>query len=110
MNLDAYPKEIVLNDGSALTLRPMVKEDEPGLMEFFTDEPKRRCRCGRLLLREAIPQCAEWCVAAAQCLGQAIDLRELQRRVAKVKDDPRAMECLESIRERLQQKKEDEEG
>ena len=72
------------------------------LVEFFTDEAKRHCRCGRVLLREALPQCAEWCLAAAQCLGQAIDLRELERRVAEVKDDPRAKQCLENVRERLQ--------
>jgi hypothetical protein len=77
-------------------------------VEFFTDEPKRRCRCGRVLLRETLPQCAEWCAAAAECLGQAIDVRELQRRLEKVKDDPRARQCLESIRERLQKNKGDE--
>ncbi len=76
---------------------------------IFTDEPERRWRCGHVLLREAIPQCAEWCVAAAQCLGQAVDLRELQRRVAEVKNDPRAKECLDSIRQRLQKKKDDAE-
>jgi hypothetical protein len=72
------------------------------LVEFFTDEPKRRCRCGRILLRESLPQCVEWCVAAAQCLGQAVDLRELQERLKQIKDDPRAKKCLESIRQRLQ--------
>ena len=79
------------------------------LVEFFTDEPKRHCRCGRVLLREALPQCAEWCVAAAECLGEAIDVRELERRVAKLKNDPRAQRCLETIRERLQKKKKDHE-
>ncbi len=78
------------------------------LVEFFTDEPKRRCRCGRVLLREALPQCAEWCVAAAECLGEAIDVRELERRVAKLKNDPRAQRCLETIRERLEKKKDHE--
>ena len=71
------------------------------LVEFFTDEPKRRCRCGRLLTREALPRCAEWCPAAAQCLGEAVDVRELRRRLAKIKNDPRAKRCLESIRERM---------
>ena len=74
------------------------------LVEFFTDEPKRRCRCGRTLLREALPSCAEWCIAAPQCLGQALDLRELEERMAKIKNDPRAKQCLENIRERLQKK------
>jgi hypothetical protein len=78
------------------------------LIEFFTDEVKRPCRCGRVLLREALPQCADWCLAAGECLGQAIDLRELQRRVEKVKNDPRAKQCLEDIRERLQTKKDAE--
>jgi len=71
------------------------------LVEFFTDEPKRRCCCGKLLLQESLPRCADWCPAAAECLGEAIDLRELEERLAKVKDDPRAKECIESIRERL---------
>ena len=78
------------------------------LVEFFTDEPKRRCRCGRALLREALPQCAEWCLAAAQCLGESIDLAELQKRVEQVKNDPRAKACLEAIRERLQEKEDHE--
>ena len=79
------------------------------LVEFFTDEPKRRCRCGTLLLRETLPQCANWCPAAAQCLGEAIDARELERRVAKVKDDPRAKKCLDSIHERLKKKSDERE-
>jgi hypothetical protein len=74
------------------------------LVEFFTDEPKRRCRCGRVLLREALPQCAEWCLAAAQCLGQAIDIRELKKRVEQVKNDPRARKCLESIQAQLKKR------
>jgi Fe-S-cluster-containing dehydrogenase component len=74
------------------------------VVEFFTDEAKRRCRCGRLLLRELLPRCAEWCPAAAVCLGEAIDVRELQRRLARIKNDPRAKRCLESIRQRLRRK------
>ena len=50
MNLDAYPKDIVLKDGSSLTLRPMVKEDEPGLMEFFAAIPEEE----RLYLRNDV--------------------------------------------------------
>ncbi len=71
------------------------------LVEFFTDETKRQCRCGRVLLREALPQCASWCLAAAQCLGQVVDLQEWEQRVAQVKEDPRAKQCRESIRERM---------
>ncbi len=73
-------------------------------VEIFTDEPKRRCRCGRLLLREAQPRCAEWCAAAAQCLGEAVDVRELERRLAKIKNDPRAKQCLERVRALLRDK------
>jgi len=40
MNLEEYPKEIKLRDGSVLTLRPMVREDEEGLMEFFRGIPE----------------------------------------------------------------------
>ena len=74
------------------------------LVEFFTDEPKRRCRCGQLMLRESLPQCAQWCRAAALCLGEAIDVRQLKRHLDKVKNDPRAKQCLESIRQRLKDK------
>jgi hypothetical protein len=77
------------------------------LVEFFTDEPKRRCRCGKLLLRQSLPQCADWCPAAPRCLGEAIDLRELEKRVALVRNDPRAAKCLESIRRRLAKKQDD---
>ncbi len=71
-------------------------------VEFFTDENRRQCRCGRVLLREALPQCADWCPAAAQCLGQVLDRREQEQRVAQVKNDPLARQCLENIRTQLQ--------
>ena len=74
------------------------------IVEFFTDEPKRRCRCGRLLLRETLPRCADWCAAAAQCLGEAVDLRVLARRLTEVKNDPRAKQCLERVRAMLKEK------
>ena len=35
MTLDIYPKEITLRDNSTVTLRPLVKEDEKALIEFF---------------------------------------------------------------------------
>jgi hypothetical protein len=76
------------------------------LVEFFTDEPKRQCRCGRVLLRETVPQCAQWCAAAADCLSQTIDPSELQRRLAAVKDDQRAKELLEQVRQQLQKRDE----
>jgi len=74
-------------------------------VEFFTDEIKRRCKCGRPLLREAAPKCAEWCPAAEQCLGEAIDSRLLQKRLAEVRNDPRAKECVGRIRRLLEEKR-----
>jgi len=71
------------------------------ILEFFSDEPKRRCRCGKLLSRESLPRCADWCPAAAVCLGEAIDVRELQRRLAQLRHDPRAQQCLQSIQQYL---------
>jgi GNAT superfamily N-acetyltransferase len=50
MNLDEYPKTIKLRDGSVLTLRPMVREDEEGLMEFFRGIPEGE----RLYLRNDV--------------------------------------------------------
>ncbi len=73
-------------------------------VEFFTDEPKRRCRCGRLLTRESAPRCAEWCPAAASCLGEAVDVRQLQRRLARIRNDPRARECLDRVLRQLGKK------
>ncbi|UCG39643.1 MAG: hypothetical protein JSV00_05335, partial [bacterium] len=35
MILDEYPKTVNLRDGSRITLRPMIKEDEKILLEFF---------------------------------------------------------------------------
>ena len=71
------------------------------LVEFFTDEPKRTCRCGHTMLREALPKCADWCPAAAECLGEAVDIRQLQDRLARVRNDPRAKACLADIQARI---------
>ncbi len=38
--LREYPKEAVLKDGEKVTLRPMVREDERGLLEFFSRLPE----------------------------------------------------------------------
>ena len=77
-------------------------------LEFFTDEPKRRCKCGRLVLRESLPRCAEWCSAAAQCFGEAMDVRVLKERLKQVKNDPKAKECMERIKKLLEGKKANE--
>jgi len=50
MNLSEYPKEKTLKDGSKVILRPMVHEDEVGLMEFFSSLPEGE----RLYLRNDV--------------------------------------------------------
>ncbi len=50
MNLEDYPKEKVLRDGSVLTLRPMTRDDREGLMEFFAGIPENE----RLYLRNDV--------------------------------------------------------
>jgi len=44
-----------------------------GLLEFFKDEPKLRCKkCGRIITNPRIDLgCAEWCQYAEQCIGRA---------------------------------------
>jgi len=59
-------------------------------VEFFTDEPRRHCRCGLVLFREAMPQCADWCPAAARCLGLAVDSRKTLDNVVEGKAGPDA--------------------
>ena len=72
-------------------------------VEIFTDEPGRRCRCGRLLRREALPRCTDWCRAAPECLGETTDAQE-PRRLARIQDDPRSKECVEKIRQLVERK------
>jgi CO dehydrogenase nickel-insertion accessory protein CooC1 len=53
---------------------------------------------------KVLPKCAEWCPAAAECFGEATDIRALKARAAQVKDDPRAKQCLQTIRELIQRR------
>jgi L-amino acid N-acyltransferase YncA len=39
-NIEAYPKHFMLRDGTAVTLRPLVKEDQVRLLEFFRRVPE----------------------------------------------------------------------
>jgi Fe-S-cluster-containing dehydrogenase component len=40
------------------------------LVEFFSDEQRRRCQaCGERVERQATPACAAWCPNASSCLG-----------------------------------------
>ena len=66
---------------------------------------RRKCKCGRNLTREATPTCAEWCAAAPECLGLAIDKREWEKKIAKLKDDPKAKEYVNKVRSLCEEKK-----
>jgi len=73
-------------------------------VELFSDEGRRRCSCGHVVVRQTLPTCAEWCPAAAQCFGQAADVRVLKKRVDRIKTDPRAKRRLRDVRRRLEGK------
>jgi len=45
-----YPKDVVLRDGTRVTLRPLSKEDSEGLFQFFRQLPEE----DRLYLREDV--------------------------------------------------------
>ena len=50
MPLEEYPKEVILRDGSKVTMRPVVKEDEEALYQFFKGLSKE----DRLYLRDDV--------------------------------------------------------
>jgi L-amino acid N-acyltransferase YncA len=52
--IERYPKRTKLQDGTPVTLRPMVKKDERALYEFFQRVPKD----DRLFLREDVSKLA----------------------------------------------------
>jgi DNA-directed RNA polymerase subunit RPC12/RpoP len=40
-------------------------------VEIFSNEVKVKCyQCGKMVYRERLPSCIDWCTAAPQCLGQ----------------------------------------
>lgn len=41
IEIGIYPKKVTLRDGTALTLRPMVREDADGLLQFFLSVPEQ---------------------------------------------------------------------
>src|SRR5947207_374388 len=58
--LQKYPKEIKLKDGSKARLRPLKKDDEKGFHEFFSSVPERE----RMFIKHRVtdPQVIkEWC-------------------------------------------------
>lgn len=43
-----------------------------GEVEIFSDESKARCpRCRTPVYKRAVPTCAKWCKAAAECIGHS---------------------------------------
>jgi NADH pyrophosphatase NudC (nudix superfamily) len=40
-------------------------------VEMFSDEVKIKCqKCGKIVYREKMPSCIDWCASARQCLGE----------------------------------------
>ncbi len=65
LELQKYPKEIKLKDGSKVTLRPLRKEDEKNFHQFFLAVPERE----RMFIKHRVVEpkvIREWC--------QSIDL------------------------------------
>ena len=49
-------------------------------VEMFSDEFRRRCpHCGEMVEKEAVPNCASWCAAAKDCLGEENYARFLEQ-------------------------------
>ena len=41
-------------------------------VEIFSNEVKVKCyQCGKMVYRERMPSCIDWCALARQCLGEA---------------------------------------
>ncbi len=60
LELQKYPKEIKLKDGSQVTLRPLRKEDERNFHQFFLAVPERE----RMFIKHRVTDPAvirEWC-------------------------------------------------
>jgi hypothetical protein len=55
-------------------------------VEFFRDDPKRKCRCGRILTNPKLNlACAEWCQKAEECLGVKREKPEARRKKNRLK-------------------------
>ena len=40
-------------------------------VEMFSDETKRRCpRCKKMVFRDCMPSCVDWCPSARECVGE----------------------------------------
>lgn len=71
-------------------------------VEIFSDEQKARCRCGNVILREALPSCISWCPAAERCLGQIIDIREVRKRIEAMRREGGSIEYVRKIGEKIE--------
>ena len=71
---------------------------------MFSDEPMLRCRCGYVVRRATPPRCADWCPAAAECLGESANPELLKKRREEIRNDPQAAECLARIARLIEEK------
>lgn len=96
--LEDYPKEIMSKDGTPVLIRPLVKEDEQGFMEFFSRIPEE----DRWFLRDNVadPQIMrEWIrkLDYDRVLPLVAVKEEDGTIIANVRLHRRAAECLAHI-------------
>lgn len=49
-------------------------------VEIFSDELKRSCPgCRKIIYREKLPSCTDWCQSVRECIGAVIDSTQLVR-------------------------------
>jgi Fe-S-cluster-containing dehydrogenase component len=70
-------------------------------VEIFSDEQKARCRCGKVILRDALPTCISWCPAAERCLGEVADLREVRRRIQSLRRESDAAGYVRKVARKI---------
>ena len=57
-------------DSRKLTAEVLICPQCRAEVEIFSDEVRVTCaKCGEVVRRKKMPSCADWCVAAKQCLG-----------------------------------------
>jgi hypothetical protein len=61
-----------------------------GGVEFFRDDVKRKCRCGRVITNPKLNlACAEWCQKAEECLGAKPEKPETRKKKRPVNSKKR---------------------
>jgi len=96
--LENYPKQILIKDGTPILLRPLVREDETGLAEFFARIPEEE----RWFLREDIADSevmGEWIrnLDYDRCLPLVAIRPDDGRIIANIRLHRRPAECLSHI-------------